>query len=419
MSCNCPDINQCPDTAVTCLCGVSMDIYNPSGELLETVTAYQEVSELGSPYIINDSIAFESVLGQEYILTIQYNDVLDRWEMSYFNDTIDENVVIGVFYGSADSCPASICWDMDCIAVAFNTLGTFDSFFIWDGSYINGKKSYTFTSDWSGPDINYSIAWGLAPVDALAPVGTLCWILTDVDSDSYAGFLFGLNNCPYGAYVSNWNGDTTRFSFTDLGVTGYDVKSYIIDCGCCDESVLIDLIYNDLLYLDVVGTVVRDEYGNAIGINGHQYYSFEILLVPYPYTFYLFYNGSAWVMSESVDGEGEILSSLGLSNDCPFGAYTTYRTVTYFNVVGTECFDCCDYVQPRNRNLLKKKKAIFVDEISSIRNKEIFGFKCGTTWDNLFRKHLIFDVLSCLPYGVICEEEEQCLINNLNENCNC
>jgi hypothetical protein len=386
-----------------------MDIYSPSGELLETVTAYQEVSELGSPYIINDSIAFESVLGQEYILTIQYNDVLDRWEMSYFNDTIDENVVIGVFYGSADSCPASICWDMDCIAVAFNTLGTFDSFFIWDGSYINGKKSYTFTSDWSGPDINYSISWGLAPVDALAPVGTLCWSLYDEDSDSYVGFLFGLNNCPYGAYVSNWNGDTTRFSFTDLGVTGYDVKSYIIDCGCCDTELIVTVDGDDY-----TASVEYDEYGNILVYNGINYYTFNIVDV----TYYIFYLDGQWVVKTGLSISAITFANLASTNECPFGSYNS-EAFDVFRVMGAECFDCCDYVQPRNRNLLKKKKAIFVDEISSIRNKEIFGFKCGTTWDNLFRKHLIFDVLSCLPYGVICEEEEQCLINNLNENCNC
>jgi hypothetical protein len=386
-----------------------MDIYNPSGELLETVTAYQEVSELGSPYIINDSIAFESVLGQEYILTIQYNDVLDRWEMSYFNDTIDENVVIGVFYGSADSCPTSICWDMDCIAVAFNTLGTFDSFFIWDGSYINGKKSYTFTSDWSGPDINYSISWGLAPVDALAPVGTLCWSLYDEDSDSYVGFLFGLNNCPYGAYVSNWNGDTTRFSFTDLGVTGYDVKSYIIDCGCCDTELIVTVDGDDY-----TASVEYDEYGNILVYNGINYYTFNIVDV----TYYIFYLDGQWVVKTGLSISAITFANLASTNECPFGSYNS-EAFDVFRVMGAECFDCCDYVQPRNRNLLKKKKAIFVDEISSIRNKEIFGFKCGTSWDDLFRKHLIFDVLSCLPYGVICEEEEQCLINNLNENCNC
>lgn len=418
MSCNCPDINQCPDNSA-CLCGVNMDIYSPSGVLLETVIAHPWLVESGLTYTIYDSTAFETVLGQTYQLTIAYNDSLGRWEMSYVNTDIDESVVIGVLYGSADTCPIANCWDMDCIAVALNILGTYDSFFIWQGDYNNNKKSYEFVSDWSGSDINYSLLWGLAPVSAGAPSGTNCWSLYDEDSGSYVGYLFGLNNCPYGVYLTGWNQASSRFSFTDLGVTGYDVNTSYLDCGCCDESVLIDLTYDDILYTDVVATVVRDEYGNAVGINGHQYYSFEILLVPDPYTFYLFYDGSAWVMSESVDGEGEVLVSLELNSDCPFGAYTTYRTVTYFSVRGADCFDCCDYVQPRNRNLLKKKKAIFVDEISSIRNKEIFGFKCGTTWDNLFRKHLIFDVLSCLPYGVICDEEEQCLINNLNENCNC
>lgn len=118
----------------------------------------------------------------------------------------------------------------------------------------------------------------------------------------------------------------------------------------------------------------------------------------------------------------EEISTLNSTSDCPFGPWSPYfvGNQTYnISIRGVECFDCCDYYAPRNRNLLKKKKAIFVEEISDIRNKEIFGLKCGTSWDDLFRKHLIFDVLNCLPYGVLCEEEEQCLINNLNENCNC
>ena len=519
MSCNCNNIDPCSNTNITCLCGVEFNIYDPSGVLIETVNAYQEVSEIGSPYIINDSTAFESVLGQSYVLTIQYNDVLDRWEMSYFNDTIDEDVVIGVFYGSADSCPASNCWDMDCIAVAFNVLGTYDSFFIWDGTYVNGKKSYAFVSDWSGSDISYSLSWGLAPVSAGAPLGTNCWSLYDEDSDSYVGYLFGLNNCPYGVYLTGWSQAPSRFSFTDLGVTGYDVKSSILDCGCCDESILINLTYNDILYTDIVATVVRDEYGNVIAINNYQYYTFELDSE----ILYLYYTGSSWMFSDSLTIGGNIYAELLLTNNCPFGSYLvndnilcnqcltinfTYNeteytvnasfygteegvniyfytgldidvaliydqsmqegaiyvfvdgmefnvdfvsnvenapcpfsgtwtpeteitnisveqcgnaglNITSFRVRGSECFDCCDYYRPGNRNLLKKKKAIFVDEISSIRNKEIFGFKCGTSWDDLFRKHLIFDVLNCLPYGVICDEEEQCLINNLNENCNC
>jgi len=57
--------------------------------------------------------------------------------------------------------------------------------------------------------------------------------------------------------------------------------------------------------------------------------------------------------------------------------------------------------------------------VSAIKNKEIFGMKCGPDWSDLFKKHLILDVLHCLPYGVLCDDEEQCLINSVNENCNC
>lgn len=409
MSCNCNNIDPCSNTTVSCLCGVEFNIYDPSGVLIETVIGYQQVFTLGSPYTINGSTAFESVLGQSYVLTIQYNDVLDRWEMSYYNTTIDEDIVIGVFYGTADSCPISNCWDMDCIAVAFNTLGTYDSFFIWDGSYINGKKSYAFTSDWSGPDINYSISWGLAPAESLAPEGTLCWILINEDSGDPVGYLFGLNDCPYGVYISNWNGGATRFSFTDLGVTGYVVKSSVHDCGCCDTEIIVTVDGDEY-----TATVEYDEYGNILVYGGINYYTFSIG----DFTYYIFYLDGSWVVKIALSISAMTFANLASTNECPFGSYNT-EAFESFRIEGVDCFDCCDYYRPGNRNLLKKKKAIFVDEISSIRNKEIFGFKCGTSWDDLFRKHLIFDVLNCLPYGVICDEEEQCLIKNLNENCNC
>ena len=409
MSCNCNNIDPCSNTTVSCLCGVEFNIYDPSGVLIETIIGYQQVSTLGSPYTINGSTAFESVLGQSYVLTIQHNDVLDRWEMSYYNTTIDEDIVIGVFYGTADSCPISNCWDMDCIAVAFNVLGIYDSFFIWDGTYTNGKKSYTFTSDWSGPDINYSISWGLAPTVSGAPTGTLCWTLTDEGSGNPAGFLFSLKNCPYGAYLTEWGGEDTRFSFTDLGVTGYDVKSSVHDCGCCDTEIIVTVDGDEY-----TATVEYDEYGNILVYGGINYYTFSIG----DSTYYIFYLDGQWVVKSALSISALTFANLASTNECPFGSYNT-EAFESFRIEGVDCFDCCDYYRPGNRNLLKKKKAIFVDEISSIRNKEIFGFKCGTSWDDLFRKHLIFDVLNCLPYGVICDEEEQCLIKNLNENCNC
>lgn len=293
MSCNCQDINPCSSTNISCLCGMDVNIYNSSGVLLETVIAHPYDDAGIIKYVIYNSTAFEDALGQSYQLTIQYNDTLDRWEMSYYNDTIEETIVIGVLPGTIDSCPVSNCWDMDCIAISFNVLGVYDSFFIWQGDYTGNKKSYSFISDWSGSDISYSLSWGLAPTVAGAPTGTLCWILEDVDSGSYAGFLFGSNNCPYGNYVSNWSGSTTRFSFTDLGVSGYDVKSSVHDCGCCDTEIIVTV--NGTEY---TATVEYDEYGNILGYNGKQYYVFLYEGDEY----YVYFNGTNWVIATDCGG---------------------------------------------------------------------------------------------------------------------
>lgn len=420
MSCNCPDTNKCP-TPTTCLCGLKTNIYNPSGVLVETVTAYPIDVEGTTIYQIYNSTAFESTLGQAYTLTISYNNDLERWEITYFNDDLNLTILLGVLYGvEPDSCPVNNCWDLDCIALDIRVLGVFDTYFSWEGTYVNGKKSYEFTSDWSGSDIDYSLSWGLAPLAAGAPTGTNCWTLYDETSDLPAGYLFNDNKCPYGVYLTGWGQAPSRFSFTDLGVTGFDLKTSILDCGCCDESILVDITFDEVTYSDIVATVVKDEYGNVVGLNGKQYYEIEVPLTPYAATLYLYFDGTRWLLANSLDGEATQYAELVTNTECPFGPYNIFREeITFLYVRGAECFDCCDYDTPKNRNLLKKKKAIFVKEISSIRSKEIFGLKCGTEWDDLFRKHLIFDVLWCLPYGKICDEEQQCLINNLNDNCNC
>lgn len=428
MSCNCPTPNQCPNTALSCLCGLTLNIFNPDGILVETIDAnvIQKDSEIY--YEVYGSTAFESVIGSGYVLEIYYNYGFERWEMSYYNKELDLIIIIGVLYGlQPTDCPLNNCWDLDCIALGFNLLGVFNDRFTWEGGYTNGKKSYTFLSDWSGSDINYRIYWtsdASTVPGSNAPTGINAWILESEVSPNVwqsEGFLFNSNPCPYGQYITEFGGSDTRFSFTDLGVTGFDMNIAAIDCGCCDESIIIDLSFNEIQLDDVQANVAKDEYGNVLVINGKQYYSFDIPLIPTEITLYLYYDGDAWLLSDSLDdGDGILYARLRSSNDCPFGIYSLLNeSLSRFNVIGSECFDCCDYYTPRNRNLLKKKKAIFVDEIASIRNREIFGLKCGPEWSDLFKKHLIFDVLWCLPYGVLCDDEEQCLINNLNENCNC
>lgn len=517
MSCNCPDTNKCP-TPTTCLCGFETTIYNSSGVLLETVTAYPIDVEGTTIYQVFNSTAFEPTLGQAYTLTIAYNDTLDRWEMSYFDDTYSTSILLGVLYGvGPDDCPVSNCWDLDCIAVGFFSLGLFSFYFSWDGGYTNGKKSYTFSGAFT-PYTEFKLYWtpdaSTIPGSG-APIGTPAWVFEGSNTPNVyipISYYFSSNQCPYGPYIFEYDNPVSRMEFQDFGVTGFDLKTTILDCGCCDTEVIINIEEKEY-----TATVQYDEYGNVLVYGGVNYYTFTIGENIY----YLFYLNDEWVVKEELSESAETISSLTSTNECPYGyynnntlcdcievtieaepspvSYTANAIGTYggFNVYsflleeftiyiwysegdgwvmtiggygegefssiatstfqgscpdsinegfvwnslltgdittetcsglpvfdfvfvkGVECFDCCDYDTPQNRNLLKKKKAIFVDEISSIRSKEIFGFNCGPEWDDLFKKHLIFDVLWCLPYGKICDEEQQCLINNLNENCNC
>lgn len=64
-----------------------------------------------------------------------------------------------------------------------------------------------------------------------------------------------------------------------------------------------------------------------------------------------------------------------------------------------------------------KAKAEYAKEVAAIKNKELFGIdSCGASWENLFRKHLAFDVLKC---GATSCDNKNCLDNEIGKNCNC
>jgi len=458
MSCNCPDTNKCP-TPTTCLCGFETTIYNSEGLLLETVTAYPIDVEGATIYQVFNSTAFESTLGQSYTLTIAYNYELDRWEMTYFNNDLELTIVLGVLYGvGPDDCPISNCWDLDCIAVGFFSLGLFSFYFSWDGGYTNGKKSYTFSGAFT-PYTEFRLYWtpdaSTIPGSG-APVGTPAWVFEGSNTPNVyipISYYFSSNQCPYGPYIFKYDNPVSRMEFQDFGVTGINIEGE-----------------------EYTATVQYDEYGNVLVYGGVNYYTFTIGENIY----YLFYLNGQWVVKEELSESAETIYSLTSTNECPFGSYTTniinqitdctecvktsftylgidYEfqlpsigtsngksiyaivgvdigpylnsdiviswvntpsprwnysfittpissisndtlcplgsfpnsttpealftnivvtecgefNITLVNVKGVECFDCCDYDTPQNRNLLKKKKAIFVDEISSIRSKEI------------------------------------------------
>lgn len=321
MSCNCNNIDPCSNTAVSCLCGIYLDIYDDNGDLIETLDSggYLEPED-GVRFYFQDSTVFPVGPGFGVTLYIEYN--APSWGLWYQPDPFILPYLVTSFT-TTSNCPLSSC-------------------------------------DWT----------------------------------------------------------------PTLGVD-YTFKTRLIECKCCEDGLLLNIThsdYNESQEFEIIANVVKDQYGIELIINGKRYYYFTLNIDGVDVTYYLLFDNTRWLLTNSLYLDGNpsypVYTAYTTISDCPYGYYFPNKPFERFWVRG-ECFDCCDYIQPRNRNLLKKKKAIFVDEISSIRNKEIFGFKCGTSWDDLFRKHLIFDVLNCLPYGVICDEEEQCLINNLSENCNC
>lgn len=403
MSCNCPDTNKCPDTQ-QCLCGVNLNIYNSNGVLVETVKANIFEGVNGIYYQADDSTAFNSVLPAGYVLIISYNSLSQRWEMSYYDETLMSDIVIGVLYGvNQNECPSDGCWDLDCISFIFQPRLT-KWIITWNGEYLNGRKKYTgtFPVD-SGPPFDWVFYW-----DSISNRWNI-----ERDPGTPFNWAYYISNSicipTEVTWLNTLSGSSSEYQTFPLGVTGFDMTIDPIDCGCCNTEVNISI--DGQTYS---AQVEYDEYGNILGYNGITYYTFTIGESIY----YLFYLNGEWVVKGSLSLTEPTLAKSTSTNECPYGIYKSELFKSVY-VIGTECFDCCDYDTPKNRNLLKKKKAIFVKEISSIRSKEIFGLKCGTEWDDLFRKHLIFDVLWCLPYGKICDEEQQCLINNLNDNCNC
>jgi hypothetical protein len=387
-----------------------MDIYNSSTDLLVDTVDFNVYSDGTNNFFE----ATESTIWSPDVvspISITYDEVNDQWEMSYYDDAIDETVVFGVLPNTTSPCPTSLCdWDLECISMYLTSETGMPLVITWGGQYLNGKKVYTFISDFSGSNIPYQIYFNIS---------TGFWTLQRTDTDiDIAKLTDGTLDCPLGEWITIPGPASLRVFTSSLGISGYNIKIYDKECGCCDETLNIDFTFDGEDY-SVVANIAVDEFGNTLAYNGYPYYSFNITHLGNPMTFYLFFNGEYWAVSQALSQSALYYTSLRSDNICPFGGYNAGALFDRFSVSGSECFDCCDYYTPRFSNFIKKKKYELVEDIDAIRPRELFGFKCGPEWSSLFKHHLIMDVLHCLPYGVLCEESEQCLMNNLSENCNC
>jgi hypothetical protein len=321
MSCNCPTPNQCPDTNVSCLCGIYLDIFDSQGNLIETLDSggyLEPVNNLRFYFL--DSTVYPVVPESGGDLYIEYND--GAWGLWYQinGDSLPELITS---FTTASNCPLSTC-------------------------------------DWS-PEPR----------------------------------------------------------------TNYQFKTRLIECECCTDGLNLTIThttYNDGEEFNIFAGVVVDEFGIELIVNGQRYYSFDLIQSGVTNTYYLLFDTTRWILTNNQYLLGNpsypVYTAYTTTSECPYGFYYPNKPFERVWVRG-ECFDCCDYYTPRFSNFIKKKKYDLIADVSDIKSREIFGFRCGPEWSDLFRKHLILDVLHCLPYGVLCDDEEQCLINNVNGNCNC
>jgi hypothetical protein len=422
MSCNCKNTsNGCLDGK--CNCGIFIEVLEGVTPFATIYSPYSCDCDGNSSFTFNEESRPNVFHNDNRDVTVRYNYQFSRWEMVFYDDNLGGYVPFALYYTKDSTCPdgddgyliGSCGWDDNRNVTYIRIDSVVVAVAVWNGERINGYKVYEYipsvypgtypdaitisvdipTLEWrlnmSGTDVAFKAA-GTIPQQAFPNQS-----FTPIAPFSSTVFLDTYNGSPPSPGNESPSGTNNR------------IRIRAVECGCCDTEVTISI--DGETYS---AEVEYDEYGNILGYNGITYYTFTIG----ENTYYIFYLNGQWVLKGALSVSGPTFANLTSTNECPYGNYNSQLFDSVF-VLGVECFDCCDYDTPQNRNLLKKKKAIFVDEISSIRSKEIFGFKCGPEWDDLFKKHLIFDVLWCLPYGKICDEEQQCLINNLNENCNC
>ena len=442
MGCSCDKNINC-NNGSECFCGIILKLKDSTGAVVDTLegTGYDDGAG-------NTIYQFESgTVFPTGVLNMTYNSTIERWELIHTDPTLylpDPSFLFGTYTTDA-LCPDTECdLDLGCNTLEFQFIGVNIGGIEWQGDMYNDKKLYRFnTNDYPGSANweNCIIYWGnnLAMQNSNG-ISTNRWLFIILGSYTLDTIPFpleqviftgsGLLNllgylddpnleCSNGAFQPpETEGFPPRVGTVPQGPQGYTGEVDKVECECCDEEISISIKLNTSIENNFTALVEKDEHDNIIGHNGVQYYVFNDGVKD----LYVYFNGTSWVVGANFSDEDYISDSKG---DCPYGFYTVLPYIgagdpfKIIQIKGVECFDCCDYYTPRFTNFIRKQRAILVDDTSYIKRKEVFGMKCGGEWEDIFRKHLIIDTLSCLPYGVLCEEQEECLIENLYKNCNC
>jgi len=271
---------------------------------------------------------------------------------------------------------------------------------------IDTFPGYAFTATDPDTDIVYNIVFHLSDT-----VESSLWEL----SNSEDGIVLSLpdvpaDECPFGIF------------------TGI-VKGYQAIVSECVENVDLPCECIRLNVYSSDSQVYQFQLNQLGYYNGFYYWSYTIGGV----TYFIWFDtvSSSWILSDALGSSDDASVSATLDfNGCPFGEWIVYsRKID--SLISFECTsepeppievieeNCSPYEICKYDNLLKRNRVSLSKDIASISKREVYGFNCGDAWQNIFTKSMVIDALSCLPYGVYTEDEERCLIEKLNDKCNC
>ena len=371
---------------LSCACGITLDIYNNAGILIESNQSGGYTNEEGIFFEFTSSTIWTSELGPGYVLTIKYNSTEGRWELSYYDETYNTSIVIGVYY-STSACPTSITsWDLDCISFIF--IPRITSYVVtWNGLYINGKKTYSIYDSAENRTLNFY--WD--------NVDNRWEVVPDSPSPTYgSAYNDSTSNC-----VPT---DVIWFDFTSglptlyqtlpiaLNLTGLAVKTSPIDCQCCDEKLTIFILLEgkDPIEINVEADIQVDSEGNHLIYNGYPYYIFYIDEEDY----YIFFNSitNTWVVSTILAEDIAFITQNDSTTLCPFGYYINTGYFLRFWVRG---YDCENQTEEDFCEKVHKKQCEFATKTLNYLKHLQFGNTCCEELDDLKNDKRVLEILNC------------------------
>lgn len=288
----------------------------------------------------------------------------------------------------------------ECLSVAFFESDLLVLSLNFNQYEIDTFPKYAFTATDPETDIVYTIYWN---------VESSSWEL----SNSEDGIVLSLSEvpvdeCPFGIFTGIIRGQQA--------IVSECVEIIELPCECIRVNVYSSEpeVYQFQL--------------NQLGYYNDFYY-WSYTFEEETYFIWFLNSASLWIMSSELGSTDDVLAIL-FFDGCPFGEWIVY-SIKIDSLISFECTsepkppievieeNCNPYESCKYDNLLKRNRVSLSKDIASISKREVYGFNCGDAWQNIFTKSMIIDALSCLPYGVYTEDEERCLIEKLNDKCNC